>query len=266
VAVAPSAQAGSRIHITGVVQGVGFRPFVYGLALRYGLAGWVRNTSAGVDIEVDGSPAARWRRLPRRCAPKRRPWRASTAGGKERTPDGFSRFEIVHSAPVAGAFQPISPDVSHLRRLPPRAVRPGRPPLPLPLHQLHQLRPALHHHPRHPLRPPADDDGPLPLCDACAAEYNDPAQPPLPRPAGGLSRVRAAGLAGGGSGIGDRGSATSPIPRWPESRSACPRLLREGKILAVKGLGGFHLACDATLSEAVSELRGASCASTSPLP
>ena len=47
-------QNGLRIHITGVVQGVGFRPFVYGLAARFALKGWVRNTSAGVDIEVDG--------------------------------------------------------------------------------------------------------------------------------------------------------------------------------------------------------------------
>ena len=46
--------AGLRIHITGIVQGVGFRPFVYTLATRMGLNGWVRNTSAGVDIEVDG--------------------------------------------------------------------------------------------------------------------------------------------------------------------------------------------------------------------
>jgi hydrogenase maturation protein HypF len=45
---------GVRIHITGIVQGVGFRPFVYGLADRMQLKGWVRNTSAGVDIEVDG--------------------------------------------------------------------------------------------------------------------------------------------------------------------------------------------------------------------
>ena len=46
----------ARIHITGIVQGVGFRPFVYSLAQRLQLAGWVRNTSAGVDIEVDGAP------------------------------------------------------------------------------------------------------------------------------------------------------------------------------------------------------------------
>ena len=45
---------GLRIHISGIVQGVGFRPFVYGLATRLALKGWVRNTSAGVDIEVDG--------------------------------------------------------------------------------------------------------------------------------------------------------------------------------------------------------------------
>ena len=49
---------GARLHITGVVQGVGFRPFVYTLALRHDLKGWVRNTSAGVDIQVDGTPAA----------------------------------------------------------------------------------------------------------------------------------------------------------------------------------------------------------------
>ena len=55
----PSSEAvGLRIHITGIVQGVGFRPFVYGLARRYGLTGWVRNTSSGVDIEADGPAGA----------------------------------------------------------------------------------------------------------------------------------------------------------------------------------------------------------------
>ena len=46
---------GANIHVTGIVQGVGFRPFVYGLAGRLKLTGWVRNTSAGVDIQVDGT-------------------------------------------------------------------------------------------------------------------------------------------------------------------------------------------------------------------
>jgi hydrogenase maturation protein HypF len=46
---------GVRINVTGVVQGVGFRPFIFGLATRLGLLGWVRNTSAGVDIQLDGT-------------------------------------------------------------------------------------------------------------------------------------------------------------------------------------------------------------------
>ena len=46
---------GLRVHITGIVQGVGFRPFVYNLATRLDLKGWVKNTSAGVEIEVDGN-------------------------------------------------------------------------------------------------------------------------------------------------------------------------------------------------------------------
>jgi len=50
--------SGVRIHIQGVVQGVGFRPFVFSLAEAQSLTGWVRNTSAGVEIEVDGSPNA----------------------------------------------------------------------------------------------------------------------------------------------------------------------------------------------------------------
>jgi hydrogenase maturation protein HypF len=45
---------GLSVHITGIVQGVGFRPFVYNLATKLNLKGWVKNTSAGVDIEVDG--------------------------------------------------------------------------------------------------------------------------------------------------------------------------------------------------------------------
>ena len=46
-----------RIFVTGIVQGVGFRPFVYGLAIRHHLTGWVCNTSAGVDIVIQGEPA-----------------------------------------------------------------------------------------------------------------------------------------------------------------------------------------------------------------
>ena len=63
---------GATIHISGIVQGVGFRPFVYNLASRFGLTGWVRNTSAGVDIAVDG-PGEKCSQLSSRPCARRPP-------------------------------------------------------------------------------------------------------------------------------------------------------------------------------------------------
>jgi len=103
---------GVRIHITGVVQGVGFRPFVFGLASRLELLGWVRNTSAGVDLEVDGSPEAIRKftqSLQEEAPPLARIDEISVDKGE---PYGFTEFQIIHSQPLEGAFQPISPDVS----------------------------------------------------------------------------------------------------------------------------------------------------------
>ena len=103
---------GARLHINGIVQGVGFRPFVYGLADRLDLTGWVRNTSAGVDIQVDGTESAlkEFARALEQDAPP-----LALIASLEVDicpPNGFASFEIVHSEPIAGAFQPISPDVS----------------------------------------------------------------------------------------------------------------------------------------------------------
>src|SRR5512138_209146 len=103
---------GLRIHITGIVQGVGFRPFVYALATRLGLKGWVRNTSAGVDIRADGDRGAleSFVRLLRQEAPPLSHIDELTAGFGP--PEGFNSFEILHSESVPSAFQPISPDVA----------------------------------------------------------------------------------------------------------------------------------------------------------
>ncbi len=102
----------ASIHITGIVQGVGFRPFVYGLAVRFRLDGWVRNTSAGVDIEVDGTVAVLEsfvHSLRNELPPLAR---IDTFEVNFGLPRGFTGFRIVQSETVAGAFQPISPDVS----------------------------------------------------------------------------------------------------------------------------------------------------------
>src|SRR5512136_856306 len=94
---------GKHIHITGIVQGVGFRPFVYGLAARYALQGWVRNSSGGVDIGVDGTQAALdafLHALKTETPPLARIDRLEVTLG---APGGFAGFEILHSEAIAGA-------------------------------------------------------------------------------------------------------------------------------------------------------------------
>ena len=164
-------------RVEGVVQGVGFRPYVHRLAGELGLAGFVLNDERGVLIEVEGeaggAAAASRSALPAEAPPlarvEQRPDRG--AGAHRR-----ARFAIRDSRRGAEPDARVSPDARHLRRLPARAVRSRGPPPPLPVHQLHQLRPALHHRARGALRPPDHHDGRLPdVRPRCQAEYDDPA-------------------------------------------------------------------------------------------
>src|SRR5687768_15873254 len=103
---------GLRVHITGIVQGVGFRPFVYNLARRYNLKGWVKNTSAGVDIEVDGDEKSLnlfLQQLHDEAPPLSH---IDEFSASFQPANGFSSLEIHHSETMEGAFQPISSDVS----------------------------------------------------------------------------------------------------------------------------------------------------------
>ncbi len=102
------------IHITGVVQGVGFRPFVYNLAVELGLSGWVLNSSAGVEIEAVGSATVLDEfagRLRSDAPPLSRIEQITVKeiAVPEPRPD---EFVIRHSEAREGEFQPISPDVA----------------------------------------------------------------------------------------------------------------------------------------------------------
>jgi len=101
-----------HIHITGVVQGVGFRPFVYGLAMRYGLRGWVCNTSAGVDIEVDGEGDVLDRFVAALTTEAPPLARIDAVEVNEIARNGFTAFEIRHSESNPNDFLPISPDIT----------------------------------------------------------------------------------------------------------------------------------------------------------
>ncbi|WP_030765303.1 MULTISPECIES: carbamoyltransferase HypF [unclassified Streptomyces] len=236
-----------RITVRGVVQGVGFRPYVYTRATGLGLAGHVTNTPEGVVAEVEGAPAAVVR-FCERLAADAPPlavvdavdhWEVPVAGG--------TGFTIIASRTGGPARTLVSPDVATcadcLAELADPADRRHR----------HPFITCTHCGPRFTIVTGLPYDrahttmAPFPMCPDCAREYADPADrrfhaQPVACPACG-PRLRL---------------LTGRPPR--ESTEVDPvvearRLLAAGAILAVKGLGGYHLACDATRPDAVAELR-----------
>jgi hydrogenase maturation protein HypF len=235
------------IHITGIVQGVGFRPFVYGLAVRFKLDGWVRNTSAGVDIEVDGTVAVLESfvdSLRNELPPLAR---IDTFEVNFGLPLGFTGFRIVPSEAVAGAFQPISPDVSICPDCLEELLEPANRRYRYPFINCTNCGPRFTIITDIPYDRPNTTMSSFEMCPDCASEYANPL---------------------------DRRFHAQPVacpvcgPQvWLEDTDGCrlserddailvaQKLLSNGKILAIKGLGGFHLACDATNAESVAELR-----------
>ncbi len=239
---------GAQIHITGIVQGVGFRPFVYNLALQHEMSGWVKNTSAGVDLQVEGSAD---RLVAFINALKKQPpalARIDTFAVADCPPAGITGFEIVHSVAIPGAFQPISPDVS---------VCPDC------LRELFDPKDRRFHYPfinctncgprftiirDIPYDRPHTTMAGFPLCPDCAAEYSNPLDrrfhaQPVACPVCGPHVSLEFDPAGSGA-VQDEAALLK-----------AQELLLAGKIIAIKGLGGFHLACDAGNPAAVAELR-----------
>ncbi|MHB8882051.1 MAG: carbamoyltransferase HypF [Thermodesulfovibrionales bacterium] len=234
-----------RLNITvkGIVQGVGFRPFVYNLATSMGLKGHVTNTSAGVEIEVEGEQVEGFTERLRSEAPPLAKilsievFRAASSGAAEFT---------IRESSDDGRSTLISPDISVcpdcLAELQdPQDRRYGYP-----------FINCTNCGPRYSITLSVPYDRPnttmrsFTMCSACEAEYRDPAdrrfhaQPnacPVCGPV--VSLVDAAG---------ERMEDRDPV-------SGAIRLLKEGKVLAIKGLGGFHLACDALNAGAVAALR-----------
>ncbi len=233
-----------RVHIQGIVQGVGFRPFVYRLAHAHRLAGWVMNTPSGVILEAQGEPSEVQRFLAsvEDLAP---PLAVISALHSEKIiPVAEQDFVIKASGGDGDAVQ-IAPDGDVCVDC---------------LQELFDTSDRRYHYPfinctncgpRYSIIQGVPYDralttmAPFELCAACRAEYEDPthrrfhAQPNACPDCGPQLRL-----------LDNQGRAADGDPL-----STTIALLRAGKILAIKGLGGYHLAVDASNPEAVAELR-----------
>jgi len=223
----------SRFRVTGVVQGVGFRPFVYGLAQRHALAGFVLNDGEGVLIEAEGDGAALAAFAT--ALEAEAPPLASVASVAVApvSPRGDREFAIAESAST-GRSALIPPDVATcddcLRELFDPRDRRYR----YPFVNCTACGPRFTIVRAVPYDRPNTTMAGFPLCKDCRCEYEDP---------------------------GDRRFHAEPIacpacgPRLTLPLEDAVALLRDGAILAVKGLGGYHLACDAADEAAVARLR-----------
>ena len=180
-----------RVRVEGTVQGVGFRPFVYRLADELGLSGWVLNDSRGVLIEAEGEPGALARLLERLRSDAPPLAIVERVSDEPLDPTGEPGFRITRERGPGGGRCRHLARRGDLRRLSRRGDGSGQPAPPLSVHELHQLRAAIHDRSRSPIRPPPDDDGVVRDVPAVPGRVRGPARPPLPRPAQRLPGLRA---------------------------------------------------------------------------
>jgi len=249
-----------RIHITGIVQGVGFRPFIYNLALRHNLKGFCRNDSEGVTIEVEGGegiegfiqdiktnapPLSRIDSLSSEALP--------TDSGMDSAMDSAmdsGGFKILESSKEQGKFALVSPDIAICDECAEELFDPGNRRFGYPFTNCTNCGPRYSIILDIPYDRPNTTMSKFKMCAPCEEEYHDPenrrfhAQPNACQRCG--PRVWLVKAGGGGE---------EKVAQGGEAIEKVKGLLREGAIIAIKGLGGFHIACDAANDGSVKRLR-----------
>jgi len=243
--LAENDQVLKHITVQGVVQGVGFRPFIYRIAREHGLSGWVINTSSAVEIEVEGEKGDVERfvgRIVSDAPPRARIEAVLAADGK---PSGYHAFEIRESRPDSG-YQLVSPDIATCPDCVGELLDPADRRYRYPFTNCTNCGPRFTIIKDIPYDRPNTTMAPFHMCERCRREYDNPldrrfhAQPNA-CPACGPKVWLADG-------------AGRPVPCGdPITETA--GLLAKGAVAAVKGLGGFQLACDATHAGVVKILR-----------
>lgn len=235
-----------RVLIQGIVQGVGFRPTVYGYAQKHGLTGWILNSAHGVEIEVHGEPQKLDTFLQELQEKPPQMAQIDSFTVLDAPVQTFETFEIIASQNNPADFLPVSPDLNVCQDC------------------LHELFDPTDRRYRYPFinctncgprfsivksipydRPKTSMSG-FPLCPDCTREYHDPAD----------RRFHAQPIAC--PVCGPHVWLQTTHKRFAireEAIQMTRQMLADGKILALKGLGGFHLACDAQNENALAQLR-----------
>jgi hydrogenase maturation protein HypF len=238
---------GLYIRIRGIVQGVGFRPFVYNLATRYGLNGWVRNSAAGVEIEISGNSEALQAFVSELKTNPPPLARIDSFEAVSIPPNHATTFTIIESQDESHEFLPVSPDVAICADCRRELFDPRDRRYRYPFINCTNCGPRFTIIRAIPYDRPNTTMAGFPLCPDCEAEYHDPGNrrfhaQPIACPVCGPHLQF---MTPQGEILAEREAALQIARQW----------LAEGRILAIKGLGGFHLACDATRAESVRELR-----------
>ena len=242
-----------RIAVRGLVQGVGFRPFVHAAATALGLAGTVVNDSDGVLIEVEGDPAAldEFQRILLADPPPLAIVEQVTVTGS--APDGRTGFSIGDSSGSGTGRTLASPDVATCAQCLADLTDPTNRRYRHPFVSCTNCGPRFTIITALPYDRVSTTMAGFPMCPACAEEYRDPADrrfhaQPIACPECGPRLEFLDGSGGAGP--------TGPAVRGDDAAMThTRRRLAAGDVLAVKGLGGYHLVCDARNEAAVGRLR-----------
>jgi hydrogenase maturation protein HypF len=236
----------ARINVRGVVQGVGFRPFVYQLAAAHDLKGWVCNTSGDVRIEVEGDAKSieRFLQALRGQAPPQAHIQDITV--TPGPPAGYDRFEIRRSITEADKYQLISPDIATCPACLREIFDPENRRCRYPFTNCTNCGPRFTIIADIPYDRPKTTMKNFRMCPDCQEEYDNPLDRRF------HAQPNACPVCGPQLELLDSVGHSVPCPDIIKKTAS---LLKSGKIIAVKGLGGFLLACDATNESAVNRLR-----------
>ena len=240
-----------HVTVTGVVQGVGFRPFVHRIASELGLAGFVGNDSGAVFLEVQGAPA-RVAEFGRRLRAEAPPLaqistiRIVDVTALDVGADTEREFRIVASQTASGAKTPIPPDIAVCEDCVAELFNPHDRRYRHPFVTCTNCGPRFTIIRELPYDRPGTTMSAFAMCERCAAEYHDPANrrfhaQPIACPDCGPSLWFS--------------SHAGRVTGSDAALAATQRALAAGAVVAVKGIGGYHLACAADDGTAVGVLR-----------